>query len=44
MEVTDAPSLEVVFGVAMVAGSDLSAKLTAQDSVSLAPSTTSNGI
>ena len=43
MGVTDAPSLEGVFGVAMAAGSDLSGKLAAQESVTFAPST-STGI
>lgn len=43
MGVTDAPSLEVVFGVAMATGSDLSGKLIAQESVTFALST-SNGI
>lgn len=43
MGVIDVPSLEVVFGVAVAAGSDLSGILTSQESVTFAPST-SNGI
>lgn len=43
MGVTDAPSLEGVFEVATAAESDLSGKITAQESVTFAPST-SNGI
>lgn len=35
VEVTDAPSLEVAFGVAVAAGSDLSRMLTAQESALL---------
>lgn len=41
MGVTDAPSLEVVFGVAAAAGSDLSGMLTAPKSLTIAPLTSS---